>query len=344
MTLRLNELYSLLEASQPFYTTPHSSVRVDLGEGWAKGVDPKKEGTAVDAYVSTKEDRYQLSSGSLLSLAGSLSMGRDILFASPPKLIEPLLNHWLSTVPDEDGPSFTINDDQIATAVVRAPGELPGYPRQYIQAMVELLTDLSGNEVRVHPWVRSTVKETHVYLVVDGLTEVVGEDTWHGGVGFSMSCAGSIVPSIYPVLVRREDDAIVFPPNLHFRYKKSKHGGGLENTLSWVEDSVGVLYTVLERELRVFKWLKAHDTSQHAGNIVSDVLKEVSLPRVLKSDVIEHSISNDDSSGYGLLEDILHVQDFENEDQMIPEKVGLAAGKLWTVLGNRCDECHQLHQ
>lgn len=339
----IERLESFLSKAAPSQVTEHSSVRVDLGSEWANGVDPKDTEHVIDAYVSTNDGRYQMTVGTLLSLAGSLTMGKDVIFSSPSYLIEPLLNHWLTTLPDEDGPSFTIDENGVATAVVRPAGELPAYPATYARSIYDLLEKLSESTVTVHPWVRSDFRGTHVLFVVEKLEAVVEEDVWHGGVGFTMSSAGMLVPSIYPVLVRSGDNALVYPSNLDFRYKRTKHGYGVENTLAWVEDSVGILYTVLERELRVFKWLAKHDTSQHAGHIISDVLKEVGLPRVVKAEVIEASVENDDDSGYGLLCDILSTQHFDEEDTALTEKIGRAAGKLWTVLDNRCDECHQMY-
>lgn len=344
MTLSIHDLNTILQNALPHQVTEHSAVRVELGQEWNNGIDAKSEPERpVDAYVSTQSARYQLSVGALTSLAGSLTMGRDMLFASPPNLVEPLLNHWLSSLPDEDGPSFTIDEHGVATAVVRTAGELPGLSVQYVRAIYSLLTELSDGDVRIHSWVRANTKETQVIFIIDALSVTVNDDTWRGGVGFTMSSSGMLVPSVYPVLVRDGGFEAIYPPSLDFRYKKSKHGSSLESTITWAEDSVGVLYTLLERELKVLPWLAGHDTAQHAGNIISDVLREVGLPRVVKSEVIEASVENDDSSGYGLLLDILSTQDFEEEDSALTEKIGRAAGKLWEVLGNRCDECHQMY-
>lgn len=341
------QLQEILESTQPYAVSPHSAITLDLRPTWNTNIDPDDVDAPVDAFVNTKQNKYQLTAGALLSLAGALQMGKNMLLASPAEHVEPLLNWWYKTIPDEDSPAFTISKNDVASAVVKATGELPQFPTHYLNKIVEALafsTDGTDNSV-IHPYVKSSTKETFFIVYTKNISTLAQDDVWYGGIAFKMSVSGNVIPTLSAVLVRPSDDAVLIPANLDYKYKASKHGRGVTNVDSWVEDSVGILCALLERELGVLNYLAKYDGSQHAGNIIDDILREVSLPRIVKSAVLESVENNDDTSGYGLLNDILSALDFSPEseyDGAINEKIMRAAGKLWAVLDNRCDECHQM--
>lgn len=344
--VNIEQFKTILVDTQPYAVTPHSRISLELGEDWSHATTHKDTEDIIDAFVTTGENRFQLTTGALMSLASTLQMGKDMLFSSPAELVEPLLNWWFSTIPDEDSPAFTLGRNDVVTAVVKPNGELPEFPVFYIDAIVEeLRTSLGASEFFVHPWYLSTTKETFCIIYSDVVSATVSGDAWHGGVVFKMSSAGAIVPTVSMALVRPSDNAVIIPPDLDYRYKRGTHGQGVTNTQTWVQDSVGFLCALMSMESGVLEKLAEHDSSQHTGTIISDIMREISLPRIVQSFVLDHAVDNDDPTGYGILNDILAALDYTEDsvyDDKINEKIMRAAGSLWIVLDSRCESCHQM--
>lgn len=345
--MELEQFKQILVDTQPYAVTDHSKISLEIYEGWADATAPKSLGDVIDAYATTKTKRFQLTTGALLSLASTLQIGADAVFATPPELLTPMLNWWFDAIPDEDSPAFTLSKNDVATAVVRPQGELPEFPTFYVDAIAEAMkVGLGSEKFYVHPWYLSSPKETFCVVYSDAGAHIVGSDTWYTGIVFKMSSAGLIVPSLSLAFVRPRDNAVVIPPKLDYRYAKRKHGAGRTNTQTWVEDSVSFLCSISGEEARVLESLVSYDASEHVGAIVSDIMREVSLPRQVLSHVLDAVVENDGDTGYDLLDSVLSGLDFTDEsvyDDKINERVMRAAGRLWQVLESRCETCHQMY-
>lgn len=345
--MNIDEFKEILRATQPFATTDHQKIQVELREGWSKDLKKSEADTVVNAFVVTPQQRFQLTAGALMSLASTLQMGKDMLLSSPANLIEPLLNWWFGQLEDEDSPAFTLGANNVITAVVKPSGELPEFPAFYVDTIVDTMRRVTGGEqFSVHPWYMSNMKETFCIVYSDGMSHTIGEDVWYTGIVFRMSASGALVPTLNLAFVRLSDLAVYITSLKDIRYRPSKDGQGVTNTQTWVEESVDTLCGLADSEARMLGWLVKYDASEHVGHILSDIMHEVSLPPVAQSYVLDSTVDNDDTSGYGLLNDILSALDFSEDspyDNKINERIMRGAGRLWTVLNGRCDSCHQLY-
>ena len=87
--MELEQFKQILVDTQPYAVTDHSKISLEIYEGWADATAPKSLGDVIDAYATTKTKRFQLTTGALLSLASTLQIGADAVFATPPELLTP---------------------------------------------------------------------------------------------------------------------------------------------------------------------------------------------------------------------------------------------------------------
>lgn len=329
----------------PQFITEPGKVSVQVDEDWLDDESSIEPLSIINVYLYTESGKFQTNYRTFKSFLSSLYIQEQLAKMVAPSVLETLVNSILNDIPSHKGPSFVIDSDDIASDIVRNAGILPLYLTEAVEQISECLsfsTSTGRDSIKYLPLVHED-SSMKVLVVTDELHVTIFGDIWYGGVALTMSNSGKLTPTITSFMVRDYDNYVVTLPGVNLRYSAPKNGSDKEDGLQWLEDAVGMAASLLPSEMEHFRHLAGKMVEKDLPAIIKDVLKTVQLPQSLRAKVVTDVINDyDDSSAYGLMIAVGEAQLTEDLSFAILDKTQQAAGKVPSVLGHRCDHCHQL--
>lgn len=340
----------VLSDSTPSYVTEPQTAKLTLTDKWGEDVADSDEGDEVPAYVVLNNTTaLSLTKRAVVSLAKAVSVPKDLLFSSPPHLTVPLVNYWLSTVPDAKGPCFTVSSSDVATAMVAGSSVFPLNAAQVATSIAfEVRSQLGDDSMILRFGSRFDLRpnRTEFTIVSDKIFffhPQTGEK-WYWGVHTVMSLTGHTAPTISAYLCRADGVGII-PSRGVSKYSVRKHGKSLDSVFDWVSDSVGVL--TADAEDLVARYATLYDqvvADAEMSNVLTDLLEKISLPVSSQNAVIENAeaLEDDVLTAFTFVRLVAELQDVEDETPERIERIQRAAGEVPDIMGARCTKCHNL--
>lgn len=347
-----------LLAAQPEKITTPALVKATLEENWhtaaeAAEIDEPVAATLTVGDPETEKMTLKPTKRTMLSLASGVSISKGLLLDTPRDLLAPVLNFWLSTAPGEAGPSFTVDKDNVATALVKGSAKLPLSTVAAATAVADAIVDQGVVDDHDGLEFSGLLASDHLYtafrvLAGNGmLTQQVtidgdeDPDLWSGGVQVVMSSSGHTPASISAYVQHDDSGYGMVLPGLSFKYSVRKHGKTPEAVLEWLEECVGMILLDLPGEMEKISHMPTHDISEDIGGILTDVLTRTNLPAALRALVVEEVEEGSGDDAYSLLRVFTDLEKDET-DPVTRERIMEAAGRLQSVLLARCPTCHQI--
>lgn len=336
-----------LQKLVPQLITEPSKLKVQISADWLDDESNIEPLSVINVYLYTESGRFQTNYRTFKSLLGSLYIQEQLMKLVPANVLETLVNSILADIPSHKGPAFVIDINDIASDIVRNAGILPIYLSEAVEHLSKSFSfAVSGSEDTTDIVYLPLVSEdnsTKVFAVHKSLSTYIFGDVWYGGIALTQSNSGRITPSISYFMVREDDNFIITLPGVNLRYSAPKNGVTSIDGLGWIEDAVGMAASLLPSEMEQFRHLAGKMIEKDLPAIIKDVLKTVQLPQSLRAKVVADVINDyEDASAYGLLIAVGGAQLTEDLSFAILDKTQQAAGKVPSVLGHRCDHCHQL--
>lgn len=329
--------------------TGAQTVSLHMAASWAEDFSEQTDFDPVDvtAKFHTDNKTAKLTKVALLSLTRLLPMHKDVLVDIPSTLVQPVLNYWLSTIPGPKGPRFTLSaDSTVATCLARSAGMIP-------LSSVELAEHV-GKEI-VGQGLVSSVEDLvwsdncvygpdHVVarLMVPTLTVSIAGTTYTGGVQITTSPSGE-TPTALNMYAEDSTGRGIVVAGFEGKYSSRKHGQHLDAFMEWVDLSLSSVLVDLPDELEKISDLTDIEIpDDELASTVHDLLVLTKLPVAVRALVLDDIEHEDVGDGYDLLNVMLRVQEDSDEPPVVREKIMRAAGRVRSVLGDRCDTCHSL--
>ena len=348
--LTLEQARNRLATTEPLtelHFDANSDVKFRLHEGWAHGAKSRQDNEVVDAAISVNGTEVQLTQGALYKAMEAIHLPKGIGSDTPPKLIEPILNHWFRDGFGEEKTHKILAVDGVGSAIVRGSVKPYSNLRLLDNVLAGIEAKYGEGEVLVDYKFGHSLDDTRMRIVVPGHRRDITntgtpDDTWSVGIELRNSLTGKKQTAVSGYLFRWWcTNGAIDMLNQVDAWSRRGAIGQTDEVYEWARQSVDDILGGLEGSLDHVQAMTDMPLDGYTIDVLEDYYDKFKLKDDIRNAITNSMVDETNLTMYSLMQAFTQVANSADlPDSTVAQMMNIG-GKLVATSDHRCESCHR---